>query len=95
VALSYEPRRDLIRYVFTKFQHFKSLVNILNTFMQMYEIWFYRNKEMHLVINQYRVFKYGNILRILVFPEITLVGSFRLSTEVQTIEDPNIFLLSL
>jgi len=63
--------------------------------MQMYEIWFYRNKEMHLVINQYRVFKYGNILRILVFPEITLVGSFRLSTEVQTIEDPNIFLLSL
>jgi len=89
------PRHDLIRYVFTEFQHFKNLVNILNTFMQMYEIWFYRYKEMHPVLNQYRVFKYGNILRFLVFPEITSVGSFRLSTEGQTIEDLNIFLLSL
>lgn len=95
MALSYEPRRDLIRYVFTKFQHFKRLVNVLNTFMQIYEIWFYSNKEMHPVINQYRAFKYGNILRILVFTVITSVGSFRLSTKGQTIENLNIFLLSL
>jgi len=90
-------RHGLIRYVFTKFQHFKSLVTtrILNTFMQMCEIWIYRDKEMRPVLNQYRVFKYGNILRILVFPEITNGGSFRLSTKGQTIEDLNIFLLSL
>jgi len=60
--------------------------------MQMYEIWIYRDKEMHPVLNQYRVFKYGNILRILVFPEITSAESFRLSPEGQTIEDLNIFL---
>jgi hypothetical protein len=41
--------------------------------MQMYEIWIYRDKDMRQVLNQYRVFKYGNILRILVFPEITSV----------------------
>jgi len=88
-------RHGLIRYVFTKFQPFTSLVNILNTFMQMYEIWIYRDKEMHPVLNQYRVLKYGNILRILLFPEITSGGSFRLSTKGQTIEDLNIFLPSL
>jgi len=61
----------------------------------MYEIWIYRDEEIHPVLNQCRVFKYGNILRILVFPEIIIVGSFLLSTEGQTIEDLNIFLLSL
>jgi hypothetical protein len=50
--------------------------------MRMYEIWISRDKEMQTVLNEYRVFKYGYILRILVFPKITSVGSFPLSTEV-------------
>lgn len=77
-------RHGPIRYVFTKFQDFKSLVNILNTFIQMYEIWIYRDKEVHPVLNQSRVIKYGNIL---VFLEITSGGSFRLSTKGKIIED--------